>query len=955
MRNKEFKQRARAESLRYGEDSLVFLRELSQNARDAGARRILVRAEWAAGKLTVSFDDDGRGMTREHAQSFLFRLYASSKEDDASSAGRFGVGFWSVLLFEPALLRIESKPEVGRGWCLEMDGDLTAFREGQCRLRRPGTQVVLERPEPDPRGIETIRRGLARYCRHLRRADRAHAPLPVFFNGETITSPFTVPGPCRLAFEDGPVEGVVGLGESPNVELYAKGLLVWRGALLDELRYSSEPATQDYQKDGLSPVYKLNGSRLNVTLDRRSVVDDKQLARVRRTARRHTRRLLARYLDELSPRPALIRLRDALLAGLEEGRQKIGMGLAGAALVAAVMGMGVLVGGFPLDLRQSEELPKAPALASRSPLGAPTEGLPLGKAFDFRGPSVDPLGQMGRLPLAYAPPRPVELRTAAFEILDFHLGVRRARDELGSPPTPLSCAGDCLDIAAETHVVAGQSVPLPVPTGYGVVPQSLRWEGSARPSLLDFGGITHAVFSKDARGVVSYRAAPLPARTLPPARLRRLLQIPPDVTLPPLLARLADQARKEKTPLRVEKIVEFVRDRIIYDRSAATAAIFTRFFSRDLNRSWLDFVVEIGRGDCDVKNAVALTMLRRAAVPSRLAIGVIGEDGAATEGFHAWVEYHHRSLWHAADATGTGRAAASDPSPDDGGGDSASPRGPSTSARDPFVSAAPDRDFLFWSAVISLAVAVIFSALGLLAFLRRAARSALTTDERRSRTEVAAKMLAGAIAMPNAWRGAGGILTRPLLPTVDGDAISLRRASRLARKGRLWFTRRPFDPSIRGRRVVLDAADPEFEQVAPRIPGAQDLDELVRLFPQSKKREAAGAHAPVYDLVSAANTRLERLGFPPGTLAVCSCSREDCITDVDLARAGIEVPGLPRRYVAVCAGHEKVQKIAELARTNFSIATFALLDLTVERSALLSRYAEKIRRELALELIRGDR
>jgi len=85
-----FRSRALHEGQRYGDDPLVFLRELAQNARDGGATRIDVETRREGQLFELRFSDNGRGMTFEHARRYLFRLYASSKEGSSRSAGRFG-------------------------------------------------------------------------------------------------------------------------------------------------------------------------------------------------------------------------------------------------------------------------------------------------------------------------------------------------------------------------------------------------------------------------------------------------------------------------------------------------------------------------------------------------------------------------------------------------------------------------------------------------------------------------------------------------------------------------------------------------------------------------------------------------------------------------------------------------------------------------------------------------
>ena len=94
----------------YGTDPWFFIRELAQNSRDAGAQTIRVRIGYSDDKEEVlTFEDDGNGMSYDEARRFLFRLYASSKDEDKNSAGMFGIGFWTVLKFNPSRLIIESR------------------------------------------------------------------------------------------------------------------------------------------------------------------------------------------------------------------------------------------------------------------------------------------------------------------------------------------------------------------------------------------------------------------------------------------------------------------------------------------------------------------------------------------------------------------------------------------------------------------------------------------------------------------------------------------------------------------------------------------------------------------------------------------------------------------------------------------------------------------------------
>ena len=119
---------------------MVFVREFCQNARDAGASEIIVTTELEDGLFVLRFLDNGTGMSFQHAQDYLFRLYASSKEAQSTSAGCFGVGFWSVLLYSPASIEIESRTRTESGWKVAMDGDLKETRTW--RTLRDGAKIL---------------------------------------------------------------------------------------------------------------------------------------------------------------------------------------------------------------------------------------------------------------------------------------------------------------------------------------------------------------------------------------------------------------------------------------------------------------------------------------------------------------------------------------------------------------------------------------------------------------------------------------------------------------------------------------------------------------------------------------------------------------------------------------------------------------------------------------------
>ena len=279
-----FAQSARREAQRYGSDSWVFLRELLQNARDAGARSVAISTRQTDGRDTVTCLDDGLGMSLAHARRYLFTLYASSKEAGRGAAGRFGVGFWSVLLFAPSRITIESRPESGAAWRIELTGNLERFERTAGDLSTHGTRITLERPrtpQPLARHVAEATRVAVRGLR----SRRHEALVSVEVDGRQVNRPLSLPAPS-LSFGGRTSRGVVALGSTPRVELYARGLHVRSAAELGDL-LSSPSATRRSaaqftggEERGLAPQVLLDGDDLNVLLARSDVGDDRALQRL---------------------------------------------------------------------------------------------------------------------------------------------------------------------------------------------------------------------------------------------------------------------------------------------------------------------------------------------------------------------------------------------------------------------------------------------------------------------------------------------------------------------------------------------------------------------------------------------------------------------------------------------------------------------------------------------------
>ncbi len=151
-----------------------FLRELVQNALDAGSDRAEVTlethpahggdADEVVFELRVS--DAGGGMDEAIIDRGLTRLFATTKADDRTMAGGYGVGFVSVFAWQPEIVLVHTG-RGGEAWELVFHADR---RFEKLPLAEPveGTTVTLLRRGRDherPAIAEAIRDSLWRWCR----------------------------------------------------------------------------------------------------------------------------------------------------------------------------------------------------------------------------------------------------------------------------------------------------------------------------------------------------------------------------------------------------------------------------------------------------------------------------------------------------------------------------------------------------------------------------------------------------------------------------------------------------------------------------------------------------------------------------------------------------------------------------------------------------------------------
>ena len=821
------------------------MRELLQNSRDAGATRVDLEVVQSGGVDRIVCRDDGCGMTFDHAKRYLFTLYASSKTGNTDTAGRFGIGFWSVLRFNPDRIVIRSAPEGADPWELRLSGDLSEVERGSSSATH-GTEIELVRPTNGGDPAAAVWATVRRDARHLRRKGGGDEILEVRVNGRRATEEIDL-APPSLEFARGDLRGAVALADRAEVDLLAHGLRVRTTATLDELltqprRRRRRPPDPDH----LVPKVILDSRRLQVLMARGDARTDRELRRLVSAGRRAVRRLVRGQLDRNAGLG--FAARSAMRVGevaTSEWAVRLGAGLIAATALVAV---GCWVSGW----RSSGDRRTIADLAVLQPrVGSPGSILDVRARDRYRGPTVTRLGvQTAAVQLAYRPAESDPMMTI-FRITgldDDGRPVDPSGADTREPYRGLVCRDRCTEIVLELDGLS-QGVKLPVPTGHLLDPTSLRVTGG--PAVLEQGldGLPELRLDGEGGRRVEYRTGE--GVEMRPRQTGRWPTLPEE----------AEDFAVRLEPLRAEEVVRaataWVQRRLAYDTSVDTVARH-REAVRD-RRGLVDRWLTIGAGDCDVLNAVLASILHRAGVPVRMAVGFVGSAGRALPGLHAWVEYRGSDgVWRWADASRGAAGRAADPvtvagvRPEAGGSqptrveDSGHALGPTTTR---------------WLRPTA-AAGVLLGVFVIGAFMVNRSRVSVSGVHLADEADVAG-LLRGALARPESYREIPALFRRRVVPLIAGRPLSLEGARSLARRGRLAVgTASSALARTAGdrRRVVIDASRPEGRAVAGVL-GAVDLDRWERMI------DRGGAH-PLMRRLEAEATKVGlswELGLSPDT------------------------------------------------------------------------------------------
>lgn len=280
---------------------LDFLRELVQNSIDAGSPRVEVwlaftapRSDEAQGVVEIHVDDFGEGMDEHLIDSQLTKMFSSTKEDDLTKIGKFGIGFTSIFAIRPDAVLLRTGRH-GESWELLFHAD-RSFDKVRLDIPVTGTRLTLfKRMLPADVGafVRECRWVLHHWCEHsdtpITFADRteepedtapqsadpfaafAAAPVPdsgagVSGRTERVSGPMALPGPLTVTVKRDGVEALLGFTDEPQYGFYNGGLTL--------LSTRNRDALGDHADRLGHLTFKVKSDKLEHTLTRDNVLQD---------------------------------------------------------------------------------------------------------------------------------------------------------------------------------------------------------------------------------------------------------------------------------------------------------------------------------------------------------------------------------------------------------------------------------------------------------------------------------------------------------------------------------------------------------------------------------------------------------------------------------------------------------------------------------------------------------
>ena len=220
-----------------------FLRELVQNSLDAGSDRAEVALEVHPGEgedpdevvYELRVVDAGAGMDEAIIDGGLTRLFASTKADDRTMAGGFGIGFVSVFAWQPDAVVVHTG-RAGEAWELTFYADKRFDKRALAEPWEGTTVTLLRRGRAHERAqiAEAVRDSLWRWCRFCR-LELSFEDVAGGEGPELIQDAPAPPGALAVVDEAGDGAVHVAFAVPPEAVMLRRGLVLAQGPAADLL------------------------------------------------------------------------------------------------------------------------------------------------------------------------------------------------------------------------------------------------------------------------------------------------------------------------------------------------------------------------------------------------------------------------------------------------------------------------------------------------------------------------------------------------------------------------------------------------------------------------------------------------------------------------------------------------------------------------------------------------
>jgi hypothetical protein len=286
-------------------------RELVQNSIDAGSPSVEVWTEYIPGDghegtIALHVDDFGEGMDEAIIDNQFTRLFASTKEDDLTKIGKFGIGFVSVFALEPEAILVQT----GRGgeyWEVLFHAD-RSFSKSRLDVPVEGTQLTLFLKGDVHRYtelVEGIEKTLRHWCNHSETEVTFEDRTPTdgsFPEMVSINEPFEVDGECLTRVEHQGTEIVAAYTHRPVYGFYNRGLTL-------ALTRAGDDVLGERAGRFRHIAFKIKSRYLEHTLSRETVMRDENYEKAMQLLEDAVNtQLLAALTDEISRLASLGRL-----------------------------------------------------------------------------------------------------------------------------------------------------------------------------------------------------------------------------------------------------------------------------------------------------------------------------------------------------------------------------------------------------------------------------------------------------------------------------------------------------------------------------------------------------------------------------------------------------------------------------------------------------------------------